>query len=258
MSKSDDKTHNQLIIDQFSKQSVPFAKIPGHLDSIETLVYMSGVTKSDRLLDVACGPGVVACVFAKSAEHVTGIDITPGMIEQAELHQKEEGIENVSWRIGDVLPLPYPDDSFSAVVTRYSFHHFLSPKEVLMEMLRVCKPGGKIVVADVAVSSEKAQAYNTMEKLRDPSHVRALTDSELEGLMSEAGLVNITKSTYEVEIELETQLNASFPLPGDADKIRALFRSDIGRDSLGVGAHMHGDEIHFAYPITVLAGDKRV
>lgn len=258
MTKTDDHTHNQIIIDQFSKQSVPFAKIPGHLDSIETLVYMSGATKSDRVLDVACGPGVVACEFAKSAGHVTGIDITPEMIEQAELHQKEKGIENVSWQIGDVLPLPYPDDSFTVVVTRYSFHHFLSPKEVLVDMLRVCEPGGKIVVADVAVSSEKAQAYNSMEKLRDPSHVRALTESELEGLMGEAGLVNVTKSTYEVEIELETQLQASFPLPGDDDKIRALFQRDIGRNNLGVGAHMIGDEIHFAYPITVLAGDKRV
>jgi SAM-dependent methyltransferase len=256
MAKTGDHAHNQTIIDQFSKQAIPFAKIPGHLDSLETLVIMSGVTSADEVLDVACGPGTVACAFAKSAKHVTGIDITPEMIEQAELLQKETGLENVTWRTGNVVPLPYTDEGFSVVLTRYSFHHFLNPERVLREMIRVCKPGGKVVVADVAVEPRNADAYNAMEKLRDPSHVRALTNLELGDLLREAGLINISKGSYKVEVELEMQLNASFPPPGGSDKLRKIFRDDIGRDSLGVGAHMAGDEIRFSYPIAVLAGEK--
>jgi len=113
-----------------------------------------------------------------------------------------------------------------------------------------------VVVADVAVEPQNAEAYNSMEKLRDPSHVKALTKAELENLLKEAGLINISKGSYRVEVELEMQLNASFPLPGDSDKLRRIFRDDIGRDSLGVGARMAGGEIHFSYPITVLAGEK--
>lgn len=55
--------------------------------------------------------------------------------------------------------------------------------------------------------------------------------------------------------ELERQLAASFPNAGD-EKIRQLFQADIGVDALGVGAYLRGDEIHYAYPITVIVAEK--
>ena len=75
--------HNQTIVEQFSQQAVPFAKKPEHSDSMQMLIEMSGVSGDDQVLDVACGPGLVACAFAPHARQVTGIDITPAMIEQA-------------------------------------------------------------------------------------------------------------------------------------------------------------------------------
>jgi ubiquinone/menaquinone biosynthesis C-methylase UbiE len=81
------------------------------------------------------------------------------------------------------VPLPLPDAAFSVVVTRYSFHHFLDPKAVLAEMVRVCRPGERVAVIDVFTSGpEHAEVYNRVEKLRDPSHVRALPLAELTGL----------------------------------------------------------------------------
>jgi ubiquinone/menaquinone biosynthesis C-methylase UbiE len=74
--------HNQTIIAQFSQQAVPFSELPGHSQSMQMLIEMSGVSGADIVLDVACGPGLVACEFAPHAKHVTGIDITPRMIEQ--------------------------------------------------------------------------------------------------------------------------------------------------------------------------------
>jgi len=85
--------HNEVIIEQFSKQAVPFAKLPGHLDSIQMLMEMSGAASNDSVLDVACGPGLVACEFAAIANNVTGIDITEKMIEQAINHQQEKQTE---------------------------------------------------------------------------------------------------------------------------------------------------------------------
>ena len=58
------------------------------------------------------------------------------------------------------------------------------------------------------------------------------------------------------ERNLEAHLKASFPNPGDEEKIRKIFRDDIGRDDLGLGAHWQGDQIYFAYPIIILAGRK--
>jgi ubiquinone/menaquinone biosynthesis C-methylase UbiE len=248
--------HNQTIIEQFSKQAVPFAEKPGHSASMQMLIEMSGVSGGDLVLDVACGPGLVACAFAPHARQVTGIDITPNMIEQARRLQGEKQLENLTWQVGDVLPLPFPEASFSVVLTRYSFHHFLQPEAVLAEMVRVCRTGGRVMVADVVLPPEKSEAYNRMELLRDPSHTRALTYPEVAEIIGASGLTNIRTGHYKVEMELEKQLSASFPNPGDADRIRGLFEADLGVDDLGVGAHREGTEIHFAYPILVVAGEK--
>jgi ubiquinone/menaquinone biosynthesis C-methylase UbiE len=250
--------HNQTIVEQFSQQAVAFAAMPGHSDSLQMLIDMSGVSGGDQVLDVACGPGLVACAFAPHARQVTGIDITPGMIEQAQGLQGEKQLANLTWQVGNVLPLPFPEATFSVVLTRYSFHHFLHPAAVLAEMVRVCRTGGRVMVADVVLPPEKAGAYNRMERLRDPSHTHALTYPEMAEIVGASGLTKIQTGHYKVEMELEKQLSASFPNPGDADRIRRLFEADLGVDDLGVGAHRRGTEIHFAYPILVVVGEKSV
>jgi len=248
--------HDTIVINQFSRQAIPFAKLPGHLDSIEMLIEMSELTKVDVVLDVACGPGLVACEFAKIAQHVTGIDLTENMINQAKNRQKAFGLANLSWDIGTAYPLPYSSDSFSVVVTRYSFHHYLNPKDVLKEMMRVCKPKGMILIADVALPVNKVYAYNTMEKLRDPSHTKALSREEWKQLLTASGLHNLRHANYKVAMELETQLKASFPNPGDDEKIREIFRNDTNTNSLGMNAQWLNGEIHFSYPISIYAGRK--
>ncbi|MDD3374745.1 MAG: methyltransferase domain-containing protein [Candidatus Omnitrophica bacterium] len=256
MVKEKQNKHDEKIIDQFTKQAIPFAELPGHLDSIQMLIELSKVSENDTVLDVACGPGLVACEFAKVAREVKGIDITEKMIEQAKARQKERGLTNISWDIGTVLPLPYESESFSAVVTRYSFHHFLEPRDVLDEMIRVCRTGGVVLVADAVLPVNKVDAYNRMERLRDSSHTRALSYDEWERLLKGSRLRNLLRGSYKVEMELEKQLKASFPNPGDDEKIRDIFRKDIGVNSLGMDAHMVGDEIHFSYPISIYVGNK--
>jgi ubiquinone/menaquinone biosynthesis C-methylase UbiE len=182
--------HQRLILEQFTRQAVPFSQMQNH--SPEVLLAASGAGPEDTVLDVACGPGLMACAFARVARHVTGIDLTPAMIEQAKVMQQADALTNLTWHVGDVQRLPFADASFSLVFTRYSFHHLLDPKAVLAEMVRVCSNGGRIVVVDVFTSGpEQAQAYNRMEKLRDPSHVRALALEELTGLVTQAGMRDV-------------------------------------------------------------------
>ena len=84
------------------------------------LVSRVGAGPGDTVLDVACGPGLMACAFARVALHVTGIDLTPAMIEQAKVMQQSDGLSNLTWHVGDAQPLPFADASFSLVFTRYS------------------------------------------------------------------------------------------------------------------------------------------
>lgn len=250
------RVHEEEIVEQFSKQAVPFAKLPGHSSAMEQLIELSGAHSGDLVLDVACGPGLVACAFAPRVQHIEGIDITAAMVEQANRQQRKNGLQNMSWRIGAVEPLPYEDESFSLVITRYSFHHFLQPQNVLREMIRICRPGGRILVADVVLPQDQAAAYDRMEKMRDPSHTRALTSGELDAWFGAAGLTNCRRAEYAVDVNLEEQLRASFPKPGDEVRLREMITADIGKNELGVNVRRREDGVFFSYPIAVYAGRK--
>jgi SAM-dependent methyltransferase len=249
-------THHDLILDQFTKQVVPFATAPGIKDeeALKLVVEFTGTGPHDAVLDVACGPGLIVCAFAKVVKHATGIDLVPAMVDHARGLQQQQGLTNVTWQVGAAQPLPYPDASFSIVTSRYAFHHFTDPEGVLAEMKRVCAPGGKVVVIDAAISPDpaKAAAYNRAEKLRDPSHTRALSLAEFELLFHWVGLPAPRQAFYQVEADLEDNLQRSFPNPGDADKLRRMFEESLDADGLGVGAHRKDGKIHFAYPIAVL------
>jgi len=250
--------HTASIIDQFTKQANPFAKKQGHSDerAFKLMYDLTKVTNTDSVLDVACGPGLVSCAFAKIAKHVTGIDITPAMIEKAKLLQHERLLNNLTWNIGNASPLIFPDESFSLVITRYSFHHFLEPEKVLSEMIRVCKRGGRIAVIDVTPRPEKALAYDRIEKLRDPSHVRAIPFDELLDMVKKFGLINISAAFYRLESELEEQLTASFPNPGDDQKIRNLIQNDLGIDKMDLKCYTKDEMTYFSYPTSIIVAYK--
>lgn len=252
----DAAAHQALTIDQFTRQAVPFAKLPGHSSSLDILTRLCRPSATDLALDVACGPGLVACHFAPLVAHITGLDITPEMIRQAKQAQTGRGLTNMTWQVGSADPLPFADAAFSLGLTRYSFHHFQRPEAVLAEMVRVCRPGGRILVADVAQPADKVAGYDEIELLRDPSHVHALSRDEFAGLFAASGLTDVQFAEYKVEMALEAQLAASFPVPGGADRIRELFRADMGVDRLGVAAHWVGSELHYAVPIVVAVGNK--
>jgi SAM-dependent methyltransferase len=250
----------RLIVEQFTKQAVPFSEMPHHNDedTNRLVIETAGISPEDTVLDVACGPGLITCAVARIARHVTGIDITPAMIEEARKRQQATGLTNLDWRVGDVTPLPFATSSFTAVITRYSFHHFLEPQTVLAEMVRVCQPGGKLAVVDVFMSAnDQAQAYDRMEKFRDPSHTRALLLADLTGMFHDAGLKEMKTAFYKLDVELERLLTATCTKPDDAEMVRRIFADDLSVDRLGVGANRQDDGIHFAFPIVIMVGKKR-
>ena len=254
--------HNKNIVDQFTKQALPFAEkmtARSGEELLQTMLRVSAVKSNDTVLDVACGPGLVACAFARIAKEVTGIDLTPAMIERARILQEKEKLSNLHWRIANVLPLPYADGAFSLAVTRFSFHHFLDPEAALREMIRVTVPNGRVLVTDVYTTedSRQADAYNRMEKLRDPSHVRALRLSELQGLLSNSGLLNLRTDFFKLKLELEQQLSSSFPNPGDDEILRQIFRDDLKSQELGMETRMEDGKICFSYPIALITGKKK-
>jgi|SRR4051794_7982903 len=250
--------HRARILDQFTRQASPFANAPAirNQDALNRIVTMAGAGPYDTVLDVACGPGLLACAFAKVSRHVTGVDVTPAMLDQARVEQQRAAVENVTWQIADVPPLPFADHSFSIVAARFALHHILDPLAVLREMLRVCRHGGRIAIADSAPSLAKAEAFNAMERLRDPSHVRAMPVEEIRGLLLNAGFGEPRQEFYRLEGELEGLLERSFPKQGDADRIRKIFQDSLGDDALDMDTHRTDDKTYFSYPVAILVAEN--
>jgi SAM-dependent methyltransferase len=247
--------NKDLILDQFTRQAVPFSTAPGITDdeALRRLVAATGAGPEDTVLDVACGPGLVVCAFARVVRQATGIDLTPAMLERARALATERGLANVAWHQGDVGRLPFPDATFSIVTSRFAFHHFPDPAAVLAEMRRVCRPGGTVAVADLTASPEpaKARAMDHTMRLIDPSHVRTLTAAELGSLFAATGLDTPRTTAYRLEADLDVVLARSFPNPGDEVEIRRLFAASVEDDGLGLGTRRKGEAIRFAYPVVI-------
>jgi SAM-dependent methyltransferase len=250
--------HGKQILDQFTKQAIPFATSAGirSEDTLRMIVELTNASGVDRSLDVACGPGLMVCAFAKVVRDAAGIDITPAMLQRAKMEAAGAGVQNVSWCLGDVANLPYSDGSFTIVSSRYAFHHILHPLGVLREMRRVCAPGGRVVLIDSCPALDKAESFNRMERLRDPSHVRAMPMDELSGLFKQAGLPAPQTTTYRLRGDTDGLLARSFPNAGDDITLRHLFETSLEGDPLDMDLERVEGKILYGHPTAVLLSPR--
>jgi ubiquinone/menaquinone biosynthesis C-methylase UbiE len=246
------------ILEQFSQQAVPFSNAAPIRDQavLDLLVRAGGTTSRDLVLDVACGPGLVVKAFAQVADHVTGVDLTPAMIERAREHNRE--CPNVTLQLADVASLPFADASFSIVVSRFAFHHFPDPASVIREMQRVCMPGGRVVVCDLLASDDprKAASFHRLEIERDHSHARALTLAELEALFDSAGLLRTPTIHGQLAIDLEELLGRSFPHRISRAELRDMYLASLADDGLGLGLEQTDRGVFGAYKTAVIVAER--
>jgi SAM-dependent methyltransferase len=107
------------------------------------LVKFAGVRAGQKVLDVGCGTGVVAVTAARAGAVVSGLDLTPELVEHARANSEIAGVK-IDWREGDAEALPYGDAAFDVVLSQFGHIFAPRPAVALGEMLRVLKPGGTI------------------------------------------------------------------------------------------------------------------
>jgi ubiquinone/menaquinone biosynthesis C-methylase UbiE len=193
----------ELVQQQFGANAAAYLTSTVHAKgaSLARLVELVQPQGTWVALDVATGAGHTAAVFAPHVAKVVASDLTPEMLEQVKKLAAEKSLGNMETAIADAEALPFPDQSFDLVTCRIAPHHFPDIAKFLAEVRRVLKPGGTFALVDnvspdsettpgftAAELSAAADGYNAFEKLRDPSHGRALPTAEWLQLMAKAGL----------------------------------------------------------------------
>ncbi len=253
--------HTRTVREQFRIQSAQFEQQVGGIGNraigpwiLENLP-LSG---AESVLDVATGTGLMARDLAPHVRHVTGIDVTPEMLQQARDQSAAAGLSNVTFDDGNAAALPYADDYFDLVISRIAVHHFADPVVELSEMRRVCKPGGKVVIVDITASDDptQADAHNQLERLRDPSHTTALPLSGLTALAQRSNLAVVHTSEADAIRDLDEWMDLTATPQDVREYITTAFETDAaGGASTGMRAHRVDGRFKFVHHWAVLVCD---
>jgi len=247
------KKHKEAVQQQFTRTAEAFSKYAVR-DKPEVVAEKAGFARpqpADLALDVACGPGTLVLALAARVRFARGIDLTEEMLRQAREFQRERRIVNACFDCGDAEQLPYPAAAFDLVTCQCSIHHMPKPELALREMLRVIKPEGRLVIIDSLApeSDAKFELFNRIEKIRDPSHARALRLTTFVRLFDEHGL-QITRQALKRRPRSFNQwmLRAGLE-PGDKryQEARQLLEALIIGYRAGFSPQAEGDDIRVVH-----------
>ncbi|MCL5292720.1 MAG: class I SAM-dependent methyltransferase [Actinobacteria bacterium] len=198
--------HKELVRMQFGAQAGEYAK--GCFIGDETLDLILRFIEprpDDEALDVATGAGFTAAALAPHVKEVVAVDITEEMLEQAEALFKERELRNALIDVADAEDLPYADEVFDVVTCRIAAHHFPRARRALEQMVRVLKPGGRLVVADSSAPADRRVDVflNEIEKMRDQAHVRNYGEAEWRSLLTDCGteVEQVAAGTFEIDFD---------------------------------------------------------
>lgn len=219
---------------------------------LSLLPQMAGLTGTETVLDVATATGHTAFALAPFAASVVGVDLTPEMLEEA---RRNNPHPNVTFVAGDAEALPFPDAAFDVVTCRIAAHHFPDVARFLAEAHRVLKPGGRAVIIDNVVPEDDTldRFINEIDKLRDPSHVRAYRISEWEAFLKDTGFAYELAHTFGIPMDREDWLARMHVAPAVADEVRRRFAAPPP----GAEAAFTITPTHFTYPKAILVAQRQ-
>ena len=142
------------------------------------------VPEGARILDVAGGTGRTGRHLARGDASAVIVDVTDAMLETGLRAVGQEGRNDVLFVRGDATALPFPAGQFDVVVSRFALHHMDDPGRAIAEMARVCREEGSVTLIDMMCGGA---GHDRLERLRDPSHTRALREEELIAHLAAAG-----------------------------------------------------------------------
>src|SRR5215813_5641761 len=223
--------HDDLVRAQFRAQAVTFTDEGFAARGLEWIVAQLAPTSGELVLDVAAGAAHLGRALAPHVAHVSALDLTPEMLRQGQRLAAAQGLTNVAFLVGDATALPWTFEQFDLVVCRLALHQVADPAAVVREMLRVTRPTGRIGITDMIAADDPVVAAETnrLERLRDPSHNRTLTLTEIRSLLTDNGASITATAPRDHTLDLEDWMSRT----GTPSPVRSAIRERLDRELAG-------------------------
>ena len=198
-------SHNSTVSSQFGPQAANYLKSLVHstgkdLDLLQKFVEGH---KNAKVLDMGCGGGHVSYTVSPYVGHVIAFDLTREMLDVVSNEATKRNLRNIETILGDIKALPFSDESFDYVFSRFSAHHWFDLGSGIKEACRVLKPNGKAAFIDViSPALPKLDTHlQAIEILRDISHVRDYSIREWHEALEFNGLHILRQSMLRLRLD---------------------------------------------------------
>jgi ubiquinone/menaquinone biosynthesis C-methylase UbiE len=212
---------------QYGKVGDAYVRSKGHAggSDLARMLALADPQPTDTLLDTATGGGHVARVLGPHAGRVIASDLTPEMLDHAIPYLREQGLPDVERLVADAQDLPLADASVDVVTCRIAPHHFPDPAAFVAEVARVLRPGGRFLLVDSTVpDGAVGDVFNAYEAVRDPSHVRSLTEAGWIALLEREGFRIEAVEPFRKRHEFEEWTARMQVSPEDRERLQAMMR----------------------------------
>lgn len=201
------RTHERSVHDQFDRQAAAYLTSRVHAAGADLTAAANRVRELKpavrEALDVGCGAGHLSFALSPHVGRITAYDPSESMLATVRRAAAERGLAAVETVQGQAEELPFTEARFDLVCTRYSAHHWLDVPAALEEMRRVVVPGGWLLLIDLL--GEEHPLVDTwlqsIELLRDPSHVRDRSATQWAKLLTQRGFELMEQADFPIRLE---------------------------------------------------------
>src|SRR5579871_3678859 len=222
------RTHDEAVQQQFDPQANAFLTSPVHaqgpdLQAAKALV-AGAIPSSGQAIDLGCGAGHLSFALAPHLSKVIAVDPSPNMLATVTREATARGLPQIGVKQASAESLPFADGQFDLACTRYSTHHWRHLPQALRNAQRILKPTGYILVIDLLGHEDPLvdTHLQTLEVLRDPSHVRSRSTKEWTTFLQDAGFSLIEHRSWPVRIVFDAWIERIRTPPERASLIRAF------------------------------------
>jgi SAM-dependent methyltransferase len=219
-------SQTEVVANQFGPRAQAYLDSPVHAagQDLDLLEQRVGSRPEAIALDMGCGGGHVSFRLAPLVKKMVAYDLSPDMLATVTEESRRRGLQNIVTKQGAAEDLPCPSEAFDVAATRFSAHHWRDLPAGLAQMHRVLKPGGMGFFMDTIAPEDPLldSWLQTLELLRDPSHVRNPSLEGWRAMLTKAGFIVEETAQFRIRLDFAAWISRMKPPAVHVEAIRSL------------------------------------